>query len=329
MYCSSVPSSFKPMLAATVSPKAREYETKAQFEALLAQNLRKLTFPMYATPKIDGVRVFIHPERGPVTRGKIAPVRNQCIHSVLNQPELFGLDGEIVVGRPNDPDIFNKTTGPVRSFAGKPEFTFWVFDQYHSDNPNTPYSDRFLTLKEEVDNGLHPSVKCVPYHVVQDLEELDVLNQRWLNDGYEGVMLRAPSGKYKFGRSTLREQGLVKVKEFLEEDAEVISFVPRYRNTNEQTRTDLGYAARSSHQEGMVAEEALGALICRGITGDWTGVEFRVGSGFDDQQRLDIWRNREAHKGRILSYTYQPVGSVEKPRSPIFRNFRAEDNPVG
>ena len=45
-----------------------------------------------------------------------------------------------------------------------------------------------------------------------------------LNAGYEGLMLRDPNGIYKFGRSSVKENILLKVKEFMDDEAEIIAF---------------------------------------------------------------------------------------------------------
>ena len=46
---------------------------------------------------------------------------------------------------------------------------------------------------------------------LQSLLCLQLYEERCLEQGYEGVMLRDPNGLYKFGRSTMREQGLIQV----------------------------------------------------------------------------------------------------------------------
>ena len=69
-----------------------------------------------------------------------------------------------------------------------------------------------------------------------------------LDDGYEGLMLRAPDGPYKFGRSTVKENTLLKVKNFLDDEAEVIGFKEQTTNTNvnlikNNTWSKLGFSS--------------------------------------------------------------------------------------
>jgi DNA ligase-1 len=57
-----------------------------------------------------------------------------------------------------------------------------------------------------------------------------------------------------------------------------------------------------------------------------TGVEFSIGSGFNDELRQDIWNNQDNYVGKIITYKHFPVGVVNKPRLPTFIGFRSEDD---
>ena len=52
----------------------------------------------------------------------------------------------------------------------------------------------------------------MPHDLVQAPTQLADWEQRYLAQGYEGVMLRHPAGPYKPGRSTAREAWLLKLK---------------------------------------------------------------------------------------------------------------------
>jgi DNA ligase-1 len=53
-----------------------------------------------------------------------------------------------------------------------------------------------------------------------------------------------------------------------------------------------------------------------------TGVEFEVGTGFDDGLRLAIWKNKDYYGKKIVKYKFFPTGSKDKPRFPVFLGFR-------
>jgi DNA ligase-1 len=139
-----------------------------------------------------------------------------------------------------------------------------------------------------------------------------------LTRGYEGAMLRAPHGIYKFGRSTLKEGHLIKLKPFEDDEAEVIGFEEQCRNDNEATTNELGRTRRSSHKENRVPRGTLGALVLRHSTfGD-----FNLGTGFDSALRQEIWHNRTKYLGKLVKFRYQAIGMKDKPRIPSFLGFR-------
>ena len=84
-----------------------------------------------------------------------------------------------------------------------------------------------------------------------------------------------------------------------------------------------GLAERSDHKAGKVQVETLGYLRCRDISGGFG--EFSIGSGYDANLRLEIWNNRDRYLGKIVTYKFQEIGSIDAPRFPIFLRFREEE----
>lgn len=294
---------FRPLLAATIEDN---------------ETLDRLAYPLIASPKVDGIRIICHHELGPITRSS-KPVRNEHVMKHLKSPWLQGFDGEIVSGPIAAQDVFNKTTTAVMSYGGTPDFMYHVFD-YMMD---TEYSQRLSAAEHRValcrDAGID-CVRALPWRVV--LNPQDVLDAEidWLAHGFEGVMLRYPQGRYKQGRSTLKEQILMKLKRFKDAEAVIEGFEPLYSNQNPQTRNSQGLAERSDHKAGKVQIETLGNLIVRDLSGRFS--TFNVGSGFDSSTRDLIWSNRNRYLGRVITYKFQEVGILEAPRFPIFLRFR-------
>jgi hypothetical protein len=69
-----------------------------------------------ASPKIDGIRAIIG--NGAALSRSLKPIRNLFVQSVLGRAEFQGLDGELVVGDPNDPNCMQNTTSGVMREAG-------------------------------------------------------------------------------------------------------------------------------------------------------------------------------------------------------------------
>ena len=297
---------FRPMLAETI------------------KDIETLKYPVFASPKLDGIRCLgMH---GVPTTRSMKPVRNKFVQQFFydNREVLEGLDGELIVGDPTAPDVYRKTSSGVNSADGEPDFTYYVFDVW--DVPGMLFYDR----KRCVDNvhNTIPRVKAVLQNYISCTSELLTYEAMRLADGYEGVMVRSIDGLYKQGCSTIKEGALLKLKRFEDAEAIVIGFEEQMHNENELTRDERGYAKRSSHKANQTSTDSLGALVVRGLTA-FEGVEFKIGTGFDKGEWVEIWRDRQTHEGSIVKFKHFSIGVKDKPRFPKFVGFRDKSDMGG
>jgi DNA ligase 1 len=283
------------------------------FKPLLAApaDLAKLSFPLIASPKVDGIRCICHPILGPVSRS-LKPIPNRAIKAELSKPEYRYFDGEIVVGDPANTLTFNRTTA-IMSSTGELDWHYLVFD--HIEHSLLPYFERLKRIKIDV---VSSRAKILPATQINNEIELNSIEEHFLCLGYEGVMLRSLTGRYKFGRSTQKEGILLKLKRFLDDDAIIIGFEELMQNDNPQERSELGYAKRSAALAGLVPANKLGALIV--YHPEWN--KFNLGSGFTDIQRVEFWQKRTSLLGTFATFKYQSHGMLNKPRTPIFLRLR-------
>jgi len=288
-----------------------------KFKPLLADDadLKKLRYPVLASPKMDGVRAtFIN---GRLMTRSLKPLANRAIDVEFYSPHP--LDGELIVGDPRSKSVFRDTMKVVSAHnADITDLQFYVFDLVTSD---FPFKDRLaFTIQciQEVRRFVH-----VPHAMVTNETELLRLEEVMLDQGYEGLMLRDPLGKYKFGRSTVSEGILLKLKRKLRSEAEVIGFEEQMHNGNEAKLDNLGYTERSSHQANKVPMGTLGALKVRDLV---SGVDFNIGTGFTFADRSEIWSNQEKYLHQIASYEYLPIGVKDRPRHPTFVGWRARED---
>jgi len=157
---------------------------------------------------------------------------------------------------------------------------------------------------------------------INNLEELEKLEKKYLSQGFEGIMLRSPNGVYKCGRGTVSQMDLVKVKRFKDAEAKIIGFEEEMHNANEAEKDNFGRTKRSTSQENKVGKNTLGALMVIGINEEFKGVEFKLGTGFDQELRLKIWNLKNKLNGEIVKYKYQSEGGEDRPRFPVFIGFR-------
>lgn len=86
-----------------------------------------IRFPVYASPKLDGIRALI--VNGKVMSRSMKEIPNEFIQQELGKfPILDGLDGELIVGAANDYNAMQNTSSGVMTRSGKPEFTFYVLN---------------------------------------------------------------------------------------------------------------------------------------------------------------------------------------------------------
>jgi len=278
----------------------------------------QIVFPVYASPKIDGIRAVV--KDGLLLSRSLKPIPNGFVQDSMDLEALEGLDGELTVGPANAPNVMQATTSGVMSRDGVPDFVFWVFDYWN--DPTQPYSYRLKGLHTGLTTAFlerHPRVRLLTQVLLHNAEELAVYESSIVGQGFEGVMLRSVNGPYKYGRSTAREGTLLKVKRFADAEAVVIGLEERMHNGNEATINALGRTERSSHKANLVPMDTLGALRVRDIK---TGVEFSIGTGYDDALRKRLWTMGNALIGMLVTYKSFELGVKVAPRFPVFKGFR-------
>ena len=298
-------SNFKPLLAATIEDTSKLDYTNG----------------VLVSKKLDGIRCMIID--GIVYSRSMKPIRSKVVQKLFGKSEYDGFDGELLYGDWAAKDVFNLTTQAVMSTELKEGFSedkiyLAVFDITDS---NKGFQERFKELNDRLqlipDNRILPVV----HTLARSEEELLSLEQLWLDQGYEGIMVRSISGAYKQGRSTLKDGILGKLKRFSDDEATVIGFEEKMHNTNIKTTNELGYSERSMSKEGMVGAGTLGALVC-----ECKGITFTMGSGFDDAGRDEVWNNRDKYLGKLAKFKYFAIGMKDSFRFPIFQGWRDEED---
>jgi DNA ligase-1 len=280
-----------------------------------------LSFPVWATPKVDGIRA-LKIDNQLVSR-TFKPIRNTWINSELSKMLPKGSDGEILV----KDGTFQDTTSMVMSFdKGKRCKIFYYMFDYVKDDPRRMYLDRMEDLKScnICSDGVSVEmtvIKLIPIKI-NNVKELDDYEEAMLLEGFEGVMIRRGDGVYKMGRSTEKQGILLKVKRFIDSEAKIIGFNEKEKNTNEKKLNELGNYSRSSKKEGMILMDTLGSFqVCHNEFDD-----FEVGTGLTDEYRKNVWNNKDDFMGKMIKFKYFPIGMKNSPRHPTFLGLRDLDD---
>lgn len=268
----------------------------------------QLKFPLLASAKIDGIRATIRD--GVVYARSNQPFPNVNVQKKFGHFEYF--DGEFVLGSPTRHDLC-RATGGVTNSKEKPvdDLKLYAFDHVEV------LSDTFYKRWNRVHSKLPISVVRHEQRLIENLDDLLAYEEVQLDAGYEGLILRDPMAPYKCGRSTAKEQYLLKLKRFTDAEFVVVGFEERMHNGNEATTSALGRTKRSSAVAGKSGRGDLGALICQG-----EGFTFNVGTGFSDSERAEIWNNQTAYEGRLAKVKFFAIGMKDKPRHPVFLSWR-------
>lgn len=309
---------FAPMLAASEIPEPGD-----------------ITFPTFASIKYDGIRATIH-EKGRVMSRKMLELPNRAIQNWGYQwrDHLVGLDGEFIFGPPNKATTFNLSTSGCNNAMGGNGFTFYAFDiwnvAFDADDRYSLLCDRIGSMPAE----LRKQIVLVNQMRIGTWCLLEQIYNEKLDDGYEGLILKNPKGRYKNGRSTLKEQTLLKLKMFDTSEARILSVKQKQKNNNEQKRDELGYAKRSSAKAGQELVNAVGGFLVEDI--DPKSVhykkKFTVGPGCLTHEELEsLWNEHngmgglpyDSLNGKVLTYKFQrpPKGNMDLPRFPGFKGW--------
>lgn len=276
---------------------------------LLAEkaDFEKIPYPVLATPKLDGIRNLM--VEGVAMSRSMKPIPNLFVQEQLKG--LHGLDGELMLK-----GDYNEVQSGIMKRTGEPDFVYHVFDIFNSDKP---YEQRV----EDIEWFDHPHVKVLKPVLISDESQLISYLDDCIKLGYEGVMIRKPGSRYKFGRSTVAEAILLKIKKFFDSEAELLEVTEAMTNMNDLESDELGYAKRSSCKENLVPAGTAGSVIVK-----WQDKEFRLGfgPGFTQDLKQEIWDTRDQLKGQLVKFSYQELSKDGIPRFGKMLSVRHPDD---
>lgn len=282
---------------------------------MLASEAEDIKFPVLASPKLDGIRCLI--VDGVAMSRSMKPIRNKHIQSVIGKSEYNGFDGELMVGSPTADDVYRITNSGVMSTEGVPDFTFHLFDLYNNPCVASVRSDTMKKL------SLGKHFTLVPQVLISGSEELVTYEQKCLDEGYEGIMVKDPKGFYKNGRATAKGGELLKVKRFADDEAEIIEVYELMHNDNPAEKDAFGRTERSTSKENLRPAGTAGGITARRPS---DGAVFSIGTGYDAETRASLWADRNNLVGKLVKYKHFPLGAYDVPRFPVFLGIRDKDD---
>jgi len=257
--------------------------------------LAKWKPPYICQPKFDGVRCRAIPlQTGPKGNEYIlVSSEENIIYSVPHINEelsVFGLngeyDGELYYHGLGFEDILSITSRTVNLHGDFRMIQFHIFDIVN----DKPQMERQLMLENL--RGLSRLLPIAPFWLCENLDDIMRVYDKLLEMRYEGIIVRHFQNMYERKRST---------------------YVMKFKPKKEDEYVITGYKEECD-KEGN-PKGTLGALICE--SGD--GETFSVGTGFNEEQRANLWEIRETLANNTARIQYQHLTSGKKvPRFPVF-----------
>ena len=200
------------------------------FKPMLAHDFTKTPVTSGITqPKLDGIRMVVN-TRGLYSRSnkEIVAVPHIAIELeefIANHPTIT-LDGELYNHELKD--NFQKITSLVRKTVNlgadelaesKELVQYHIYDMFDSANPDMTFMQRYNWIQKNVHlvNKKAVGIHLVASAICETSEEIDVMYGEYTTAGYEGQMVRQDA-VYENKRS----KGLLKRKEFITEEYEVV-----------------------------------------------------------------------------------------------------------
>lgn len=287
----------------------------------------ELRFPYFASYKLDGYRAFHEGDK--LLTSSANPVTNAYTQDLFTNRTLAGapfldftgLDGELVVGAWNDPRAFHNTSGPVRKKTGEPDVRWYIFDdRTYPGNAFAHRSQDACRRVEEMHARGFDRIDYLPQRMVLNLEQMLAFEKEAVDAGFEGIMLRDPNGRYKFGRSTVKENLLLKVKRFITEEARIVGIIEQMENLNEADVDNFGRSKRSENKDNMIGTGMAGAFTVE--SSKWPRPFQISATSLTHEERKQVWENQGEYLNELARYKYFPHGVVDVPRHGMFEALR-------
>ncbi|QQF52151.1 DNA ligase [Campylobacter fetus subsp. venerealis] len=233
--------------------------------------------------KYDGVRA--------IWDGKSLKSRNAKIIKApkwwLKDFPNFAIDGELWSGRGE----FEFIGSVISSFDDKgwENIKFMIFDV---PNAKGNLRDRLEVMREFLSQNSNEFIRVIEQIKIDSNEDAFAFLDEIVSGGGEGIVVRNENAPYKNGRSG----EILKLKKFKDSECKVVKL-----------------QSGKGKFEGL-----LGSLICVDI---FSNIEFKIGSGFSDEQRAN-----PPKVGTIITYKYQNLTKYAKPRFPVFLRVKSDNN---
>ena len=297
-------------------------------------NLSEISYPILASTKLDGIRVIFY--KGQILTRSLKKLPNKQLNVKFEPLRQYSedynliIDGEIYSHELTFQEIISyvmtqdfedkksiKKYGEVKQI---PEhLKFYCFDVIRNDEFDKDFSLRYADDVLRIGNEFPRLAISVFHKQVKNEQEVNEYFESVLEEGYEGLILRSFSGRYKCGRGTVKEGIIYKVKKFVDFDGKIIDVIQstEVNEDAEKKTNELGRSVTSHKKDDRhLIEKASTFLV------NYEDKELKVTLAMTDEEKEEVWNNKESYIGKWITYKGMLVGAKEVPRHPVMIRFR-------
>ena len=275
----------------------KEGNLESSKRPMLAQEFKKyehkIIYPCFIQPKLDGYRMVYD------NILKTCLTRTGKIYNIILNTKLFeelkkipySLDGELYV---HNQEFKFEQYGVLRKQKNLTKSDIETIDKieyhvYDTVNENEIFENRLKILKKIFDENKFSKIKLVKTIECNSKEEIQENHKEFINDKYEGTMVRNAKGVYK---CKFRSFDLLKYKDFDDGEFEITSY------TFEKDVT--------GNNKNLIV------WICK-TNEDKT---FNVQSKGTREERHELYKNADKYIGKKLWVQYFGLTNDGIPRFP-------------
>ena len=286
----------RPMLAQTFD--------KSKYE--LNKKCKKITFPCYVQPKIDGIRCIMYNKNNKIVMESRKGTEfynfnrlKEEFQNTLFKEENIIFDGELY----NFNIVFEKLNGLVRLKKPKEEqitqinsIEYYIYDIIDLNDLNATFDKRKQKLEKISKKYNFDLIKFCPTLNIEKYENVDECHNNYVKNGFEGLILRNKNGKYEINK---RSYDLQKYKKFIDEEFTIVN-----------------YTQGSGDEKGLII------FICE--TKDKK--KFNVRPRGTRDYRREMYKNGKNLIHKKLTVIFQEYSNDGIPRFPVGKGIRIDKN---
>lgn len=274
---------------------------------------KKVTFPCLVQPKLDGMRCLAILKNGSVKlisrKGKeittlphivkelkVIAEKLQNVQSGVEGYEYTGpgrvlvLDGEVYAHG----ESFQRNMELIKKYR-KGETEAVKYHVYDVVDELSYFQQREREITILIGQNQHEHLEQVPSQQIDNEAELKAVQTEYLNDGFEGTMVRWGNAGYKInGRSS----NLLKYKDFIDITRPIKDVIPNDRNPEHGTPIF-----------------------------DWPGAIdgiLKAGTKMSHAEREDLLKNKEDYIGQTAEIRFFEYSDTGVPRFPVMVGYRLD-----